>query len=135
MREIKKTFNLKMFTDPEVQLFTKFQRIAIYHQETPREVLLEMVRTYVQSHRVKPRLAFEGEVIAAAHKKGLKTNKALLIKYRTDGNLDGMWRANDDGRIVYELDPVLKFLQNRQGPGGTWREKRNGKDHGKKPTA
>lgn len=123
----KKTFPLRMRTTPEVELFTKFQKIVTYQRETARETLLEFVREYVKANTPrdengKPiKLASETEVLEAAKKANLDTNKALLIKHRIQGNIDGFWRSNDDGRIVYELEPVIKFLKGRRGKGsGGW---------------
>lgn len=129
MKQAKRTFNLKMFTSKEEELFTKFQKVAIFNGHTPREVLLSLVDDYLRSSSPSIRLATETEVLEEAQRQGLKTNKALLIKHRTQGNLEGWWYTNDDGRVVYHLTPVIKFLKSRRGRGaGTWLQRR--KDEG-----
>jgi hypothetical protein len=129
MKQAVRTFNLKMFNSKEEERFTKFQKVATYNGFTPRDVLLSLVDDYLRESTPGIKLATESEVLEEAKRQGLKTNKALLIKHRTAGNLKGMWFSNDDGRIVYNLTPVIKFLKGRKGRGsGTWLNRR--KDEG-----
>lgn len=122
-----KTYNLKLQTQKEGQLFNDFKKVTTYHGMTTRDALMKLIAGYTKEARVKVQLATETEVLAAAKAKGLNTTKAILIKHRIRGNLDGFWRADADGRIVYEVKPVLAFLKKRSGRGsGGWLNRTNG---------
>lgn len=126
MKQAVKTFSLKMFTQKEEQLFTKFQKAAVFNGKNPRSVILALVEDWTKENNSTRKLVTETELLDELKENGLKTNKALLIKHRRQGNIDGMWFTNEDGRIVYDLKPVLKFFRGRQGRGaGSWLNRRS----------
>jgi hypothetical protein len=122
-----KTYNLKLRSPKESKLFNDFKKVTTYKGLATREALLKLITSYLSVNRVKPKLATETEVLAAARAKGLSTTKAILIKHRVKGNLNGLWYSDTDDRIVYELVPVLAFLKKRSGRGsGGWLNRTNG---------
>lgn len=123
-----KTINLKINTSTEEMILNKFKKLGIYHGQNIRELFIVLMKQYNLTHDISRnvKLVTEPELLREAAKKGLNTNKALLIKHRNHGNLDGMWWGNPDGRVVYDLVPVLKFFRGRQGKGaGTWLNRKN----------
>jgi hypothetical protein len=128
MKQPIKTYNLKMLTPKEVQIFSDFKKLTTYKGLATREALLQLVAGFIEIQKVKPKLLTETEMLTLAKAKGLGTTKAILIKHRVKGNLDGFWHSDSDGRIVYEMAPVLKFLKGRSGRGsGGWLNRTNGK--------
>jgi hypothetical protein len=120
-----KTFNVKIHKESEQEILSQFQKHAIAEEQNVGDLTLILMRDWTKKHRKAGRvLATETEVLEAAEAEGLKTNKALLIKYRMRGHLSAqgvptrnganrMWWTNPDGRVVYDLKKTLTFLRKR----------------------
>lgn len=117
-----RTFKVLILSPRESADLDAFQRVAIACGESPRALTLKLQNEWAKKNKKKGRiLAYESEVLEAAAKEGLKTNKATIIKYRTGGyltrpngnRLENLWWTNEDGRIVYDLRATLAFLRRR----------------------
>lgn len=86
--------------------------------------LVEAVTSFAKEHQKKtlqkesyPTLVTENQLLEIAKEKGFTTGKSSIVQYRQKGVLkdeNGPWYfQNAQHKIVYHLEPMLKFLEAR----------------------
>jgi len=86
--------------------------------------LVNAVTEYAQKYykrrskrKSAPTLVTEAELLKIAKERGLTTGKSSIVQYRRKGVLcdkSGPWYfQNAQNKLVYKLEPMLGFLENR----------------------
>lgn len=113
-----KTYNFKLYTNSDLDMFDKFQRLVVHEGLTVTEGFMGLVKEYVERNYPRPeeaKLVTELELRDYCKSRGINAGRSNLKKYR-DMNLivEGvMWWTNTDGNVIYSLDPVFKYLKER----------------------
>lgn len=114
-----KSYVFKITEEDHLEIFQDFQNMVVYKNTTPVAALIELCKDYVKSNLPKNmKIVTESQLREICKKEGLTTSRSSLKKYR-DGSLledkkSKWWHSNEDGNVVYNLNPVLDYLKSRK---------------------
>jgi hypothetical protein len=111
-----KTYNFKLYNQQDLDNFVLFQKLVVFHEMTVPEALIKLCKEFVDSRWPKNiTLSSEAELREYCRAHGISAGRSNLKKYRDMNLLEKGkdWWTNDDGNIIYALEPTFEFLKKR----------------------